>query len=97
MKPQPTAPPVPASSTELAGLKVVSDGNPFNTTVTVNGEPLTNVIGLRWEIDTGSTSRMVVELDWVDVEYHGDYVKCFTRPTLREALGMWWRGKKRAE
>lgn len=84
-----------AATTTEKTVKVTSDGNPFGTTITVDGEPLNNVIGIRWEISTDGMSRMVLECDWVGVEYEGPYVQTFTRPTLREVLGMWWRGRKR--
>lgn len=81
--------------TESPAIKIVSDGNPFNTQIHVDGNPLNNVMALNWEINTDGTSRMIVEFDWVSVEYEGEYVKSFTRPTLREVIGMWWRGRTR--
>jgi hypothetical protein len=82
-------------SDEPQQIKITSNGDPFATCITQDGKPITNVVGLRWELGTDGTSRMILDCDWVDVEYEGPYVQNIMRPTLREALGIWWRGRTR--
>jgi hypothetical protein len=76
-------------------VKVVSDGNQFHTVITANGQQIENVVAIHWDIEAGEPSRMVLEMDLIGVEYEGGAVMDWRTPTLREVLGIWWRGRKR--
>lgn len=55
-------------------VKVVSDGTPGGTKVLVDGEPINEITGIRFSINTRDIGRVGLDLDLVarDVELQGE-------------------------
>lgn len=60
------------SAPKTPRVKIVSDGTPPGTHITINGQPIQGVTFASWSISVGGMADVVLELNEVDVELEGD-------------------------